>query len=88
MNVEQIADLHAASVLHDLDMAADALRSALKDVEDTAAWLVPPHARSAAQEAAVASFQYRREDVEDYVANLLHDRYGILANVTLDPVSL
>lgn len=88
VGVKSIADLHAAALIEDLDAASGALRGALRDVEESGAWLVPPHGRSAVQEAAVDSFQYRREDVEDYIANMLHDRYGILANVTLDPVSL
>lgn len=88
MSVKSLADLHAAALIEDLDAASDALRGALKALEESGAMVVPPHGRSAAQEAAVDSFQYRREDVEGYIANMLHDRYGILANVTLDPVSL
>lgn len=88
MNPEKIADMHANLVLADLDAAAENMVDALRRVEDTAAWLVPPHARSDAQEAAVAVFEARRDYLEDAIAYLLHDRHGLLACVHLDPLSI
>ncbi len=85
---DEIASLHADFVLAGLDVAVDALVDALKDMDRTGAWTARAEARTPAQEAAVAALENTRDDVVLYIGNLLHDRYGLLANVDLDPVSI